>query len=528
MNKFFLGLLVCSLPMIAVAQETFDALQMSQTELRGTARFQSMAGAFGALGGDLSTLTQNPAGIGVYRSSDASISLGLDLNSVKTPSMKDNETRFNLNNAGYVGTLKTGSNDMPYLNFGFTYNRSNDFHRHYRGMVGGIQSSVTNHIATYTSNFTGDDMGMTDKYNPYYDGSAPWISVLAYNSYLINNNNGWQGLYGQGTNGNAEYEISQSGHTDEYSLNIGGNVTNKFYWGLGLGITNIDYDSYMYYGESLNNAYIYNYDRGDGSIEQGTANFGFVNNLSTKGTGYNFKVGFIVKPVNELRLGFALHTPTFYDMRDLYKTVASFEMRGSGKNNYHGENQTGNKDYWDEVRYDYSTPWRFIGSLAGVIGRQGIISLDYEYVGANSMRIKDDAGKEYVDVTTRMKSYMQASHIIRLGGEYRVDNNWSVRAGYSYQTSPVKSEVRENRADVTTVSTNPAYEFDNSIQYVTCGFGYHYKSFYADFAYVHKMRNSEFHAFSPNTYYANNIEPSVYSEVKEKDNRLTVTLGFRF
>ena len=87
MKKIFLGLLACGLPMIAEAQETFDALQMSQTELRGTARFQSMAGAFGALGGDLSTLNQNPAGIGVYRSSDAGITLSLDFNSNKTPNL---------------------------------------------------------------------------------------------------------------------------------------------------------------------------------------------------------------------------------------------------------------------------------------------------------------------------------------------------------------------------------------------------------------------------------------------------------
>lgn len=528
MNKLFLGLLLCGLPMIASAQETFDALQMSQTELRGTARFQSMAGAFGALGGDLSTLNQNPGGIGVYRSSDAGITFSLDFNSSKTDNASaDNKTRFNVSNAGYVGSFKLNNETMSNFNIGFAYNRNNDFHRHYRGTVGNIPSSVTNHIAYYTGNYTPNDLAITSDYNPYYNGSAPWSSILAYDSYLINYNNGWQGLYGNGTNGFSEFEVDQSGHTDEYNINIGGNFLNKVYWGVGVGIMDLDYNSYMYYGESLNNAYIYNYALDNGSIEQGSANFGLVNTLSTTGTGYNFKMGVIVKPVNELRLGLAFHTPTYYDMRDNYKTVSSFQMMGSGTNNYNGEKQTGSGDYWDEARYTYRTPWRFIGSVAGVIGRQGLLSFDYEYVGANTMRLGDDGSHEYTNVTARMKDYFQPSHIFRVGGEYRIDQNWSVRAGYSYQTSPVKDAVKDNQMNIVTVSSNPAYEYDKSVQYITCGAGYHYKSFYLDLAYVHKARTSEFNAFSPNVF-TGGVEPNVSSEVKDNNNRVSMTLGFRF
>lgn len=529
MKKIFLGLLACGLPMIAEAQETFDALQMSQTELRGTARFQSMAGAFGALGGDISTLNQNPAGIGVYRSSDAGITLSLDFNSNKTPNLlADDKTRLNVNSVGYVGAFKLGSETMSNFNIGFSYSRNNDFQRHYRGVSGNIPTSITNHIAYYTGNNKPSDLAITDKYNPYYDSMAPWSSILSYDSYLINyNNGGWQGLYGDGTQGKAEYEVVQSGHTDEYSINLGGNFLNKVFWGAGVGIVDMNYDNYMYYGESLNNAYIFDYAKNDGTIEVGNANFGYVNSLHTTGTGYNFKLGLIVKPINELRLGAAFHTPTYYDMRDIYKTVASFEMVGSGNNRYNGEKQTGNGDIWDEARYTFSTPWRFIGSIAGVIGREGLVSFDYEYVGANSMRVGNDAGREYVDVTNRMKDYFQASHIFRLGGEYRVDPNWSVRAGYSYQTSPVKAAVRDNLMNITTVSSNPAYEYDKSVQYVTLGLGYHYKSFYADMAYVHKARTSVFNAFSPNVY-RGGVEQNVNSEVKDNNNRVVMTMGFRF
>ena len=123
MKKKVFALLLCGLPLMINAQDAFDVLQMSQTELRGTSRFQSMAGAFGALGGDLSTLTQNPAGIGVYRSSDLGITMSVDCNSVKAGVDKMNETRFNINNVGYVGAIRLNSETVPNLNFGFTYNR---------------------------------------------------------------------------------------------------------------------------------------------------------------------------------------------------------------------------------------------------------------------------------------------------------------------------------------------------------------------------------------------------------------------
>lgn len=529
MNKIFAGLLLCSLPLAVGAQETFDALQMSQTELRGTSRFQSMAGAFGALGGDISTLTQNPGGIGVYRNSDANITLSLDFNGSKTPLYKDNDTRFNVNSVGYVGTIKTHSETMPYFNIGISYNRLMDFHRHYRGgITGNIKNSVTNHIAAYTGNYTEGDLLATNDYNPYYESSAPWSSILSYNSYLMNYNNGaWQGLLGDGTTGNAEYEVDQKGHADEYNVSFGGNVNEFLFWGATVGVTDLDYDSYMYYGESLSKAYIYNHTKDDGTIELGSADLGYTNYLNTSGTGYNFKLGVILKPVSQLRLGFAFHTPTYYDLKDLYKTYASAGFKQADGVLYEVENSTGSGDYFDEVRYDIRTPWRFIGSIAGVIGRQGLISFDYEYVGNSTIRVCDDGGREYIETTGNIKNSLQASHIFRLGGEYRLTPNWSLRAGYSYQSSPVKSEVKDNQMNIATVSVNPAYEFNNDVQYVTCGVGYHYKDFYFDAAYVHKNRSSDYHAFSPMVGYGN-YDAGVYQEVKDNDNRVSMTFGFRF
>jgi long-subunit fatty acid transport protein len=168
-----------------------------------------------------------------------------------------------------------------------------------------------------------------------------------------------------------------------------------------------------------------------------------------------------------------------------------------------------------------------MGSVAGVIGTSGIISLDYEYVANETMRIGDDRGNDYPDVTYNVKDYFKPSHIIRIGGEWRANPNWSLRAGYSFKTTQVEKGVDNYDFNISTVGTNPAYQYDNTVQNFTCGVGYRNKSFYTDLAFVHKMRESVYNAFSPiNDEYG--YEPNVSADVTDHNNRISLTLGVRF
>ena len=168
-----------------------------------------------------------------------------------------------------------------------------------------------------------------------------------------------------------------------------------------------------------------------------------------------------------------------------------------------------------------------MGSLAGVIGKQAIVSVDYEYEGNTTMRVGDDRRHDFIDVTDRVKQYFKPSHTVRVGAEYRLTPNWSLRAGYSLKSSQAKAEIEENRLGVVTVSTDPAYQYDKKEQYITCGVGYKYKSVYVDMAYVHKNRTSVYNAFSPVSS-VTPIEPNLSTEVKDNNNRVSLTLGFRF
>ena len=506
MKKLYITLLLCGASLMASAQGTFDVLKMSETQLNGTSRYMSMAGAFGALGGDVSAISQNPGGIGVYRKSDISVTMNLNFLSSKTPGGdKLTDTKFWFNNVGYVGSMKIDSDFFKYFNWGFSFNRINSFKRRYQGGYN-VNNSLTNKIAQNLTNgnWTEEDLSV-DNYNGniYYDSNAPWL-----------------GLATNGTTGSANYYVDEKGHTDEYNITLGGNFKNTVYWGINFGITDLDFDSYQYYGEDLDNAMIYDYRFNDGSTTLGYAGYDFQSYQETRGTGYNFKMGVIVKPINQLRIGAAFHTPTYYDMKDLYKVQSGFDLQVNGDDNlFQGNTETGEEGYYDEYRYTIKTPWRFIGSLAVVPSSKGMISMDYEYVGANTMRCGDEGGCNYADTEQKIKDQLQASHILRVGAEYRATQNLSIRAGYSYQTSPVKDAVKgvsNNNVDV--VSSNYMYQYDKSNQYITCGLGYRYKSFYADAAYVHQTRTSQYHAYPGEQG----------EEVKDNKNKIALTIGFRF
>ncbi len=525
MKKLYITLLLCGASLMASAQGTFDVLKMSETQLNGTSRYMSMAGAFGALGGDVSAISQNPGGIGVYRKSDISVTMNLNFLSSKTPGGdKLTDTKFWFNNVGYVGSMKIDSDFFKHFNWGFSFNRINSFKRRYQGGYN-VNNSLTNKIAQNLTNgnWTEEDLSV-DNYsgNIYYDSNAPWLGILAYQSYLLNPNSdgSLQGLATNGTTGSANYYVDEKGHTDEYNITLGGNFKNTVYWGINFGITDLDFDSYQYYGEDLDNAMIYDYRFNDGSTTLGYAGYDFQSYQETRGTGYNFKMGVIVKPINQLRIGAAFHTPTYYDMKDLYKVQSGFDLQVNGDDNlFQGNTETGEEGYYDEYRYTIKTPWRFIGSLAVVPSSKGMISMDYEYVGANTMRCGDEGGYNYADTEQKIKDQLQASHILRVGAEYRATQNLSLRAGYSYQTSPVKDAVKgvsNNNVDV--VSSNYMYQYDKSNQYITCGLGYRYKSFYADAAYVHQTRTSQYHAYPGEQG----------EEVKDNKNKIALTIGFRF
>lgn len=522
------------MPMLISGQTAVDVYSVSQPDLKGTARFMSMAGAYSALGGDLSAITQNPGGIGVYRSSDIALTLNLDMQSVKSNGNGDitkiNQTKFTCNNFGYVGAYRLDSETVPFVNFGFSYNRPVSFNRRYGGNIGNINNSLSNKIA-YDTNLGGYSTQELDfeydnhgnvVYDPYIDSNAPWLSIMAYRTFLINPINGnYVGLMNDRTTGFSEYEVIEEGGIDEFNMNFGGNLADMLYWGFAFGISNLEFNKYTYYGEGLNNATVVMNDAGD-LDKNGSAEFGLENWVNTTGNGWNFKFGVIFKPINELRIGMAIHTPTYWTLKDaVYSSMAYSD-------NYLDKPiiEEANLGYADEVDYKIKTPWKFNAGLAAVLGTEAIISLEYERTAYEDMNISYPSGYDMYSedkfITQSIKDYYQAMNTYRIGAEYRVTPQFSLRLGYAYQSSPVNDDALNGQLDIITAGTTPAYTFDKSTQYITAGLGYRYKGFYTDLAYVNKSRESEYNAFSDVEY------ETPKAVVKDNNNQLVWTIGYRF
>lgn len=551
---------------LAYGQSAIDAYRLSQPDMKGTARFMSMGGAFGALGGDLSTLSQNPAGIGVYRSNEIGFSVNLDFQSATSNSQGNkvgvDQTKFLLNNIGGVLTMRLPSTTFPNINFGFTYNKGTSYNRQYAGQIPNLGNSMSNYIAGITEGY-GLQPSDFNQEKPYADGSLPWLSTLGYQGWLIDasgegDNTRWYGQWGDGTSGVGSYNVTEKGSVDEYNVAIGGNISNVVYWGMNFDITNLNYTMNARWGESLSNAYV---PAGNGTVVRENSMWDLSNYYNVNGTGFNYQIGVIIKPIQELRIGLAFHTPTWYNLNESFGASVDYQYGNEAPNGV--DTNDGNLG---TNSYDFRTPMKFIGSLAGVIGNNFILSMDYEYVPYDKMKFSqpgsyginggwdyddgwgwDDwypyaAGTNgtptrafgydddpYYDSNSDIKYYYQASHTIRLGAEYRVTPSFSLRAGYSYTTSPVKQSARDDRDVIYTSGTLPNYRFDNHTNYITCGFGYRYKQFYIDMAYVYKNMNSTYHAYSPDVDYENGVSYAApQSKLSLNNSQVILSAGFRF
>lgn len=527
----------------AMAQSAVDAYMVTPTQLRGSARFIGMGGAFTSLGGDLTCMTQNPAGLGIYRKSDIGLTFDISMRSYNstTPTDKydDSETRVKFDNFGYVGAVRLDNETMPFFQWGVGYNRIGVFDRMMSGYNKPTETSLTNYIAGYTNGVPSGDL-LDEKgasYDPYANPDNDWLGVLAYNAFMINNGTGaddnYDGLFQNGTTGDALYHVRERGYTDEYNIDFAGNISDMFFWGIGVGIVDMDYTRSTYYSESMENALVY--DQSNDGLGAGNAGFALTNYKNVSGTGANLKVGVIVRPIEMLRIGLAVHTPTWMHLTHYGYGEVDYNYTPYGNLT----DRPTNSGYCSTPDFDYTsrlnTPWRFMAGASVMLGDRGVLSLDYERVAYNDMHMKQEnfnsyLGGDYVNNTYAnedIKSYFKAANILRVGAEVRLNNHFAARAGFNYQSTNVKNEASDGALQIYTSGTDPSYRFDNDTYNICLGLGYRYKAWYVDLAYQHTRQTGTMHAYTP--YPINGVMCNTpQASVTDKYNNIVISTGIRF
>ena len=521
----------------AFSQSQLDAYNYAKRDLSGTARYLSMGGAFGALGGDVSAIHTNPAGLAIYRSSEIVTTLSLSSVSANTDwlgsKVDDNRMRFNFDNIAYVGYFPTANDEgIMSWNVGFSYNRLKNFSRNYTTMTGGgLHTSLSDYIASRAYGVPSDWFLSGENYNPYDNGDiGDWLSILGYDAGYIDayndNKSEYYSAFGD-YNTNGEWEpyalqggqlkVSERGSVDQYDLAFGMNISDILFLGASVAITDLSYSYESTYDEEfVNGNYLY-----------------LDNYLETDGTGYSLNVGAIVRPSDYFRLGVAYNSPTWFKMTDRYQGWAgsylTFMDAQSGALKERAiDTRTPDYAYYD---YEYRTPDKWIFSAAAILGTTALISVDYELTNYQKMRMYNTDGSSNAFTNQDITNNFKIGNTIRAGAEVKVTPQFAVRAGVAYSDSPLKDPLKEGLIDVATVGTIPHYTIDKGVMHYTVGLGYRFTpSFYMDLACVFRSQKEDVYNFS-NMHAENDPLPIIEAQpasLKTKTTRVALTLGYKF
>ena len=454
----------------------FDIFNSSTTQFSlGTARSAAMAGAMTSLGADASSMSINPAGMGMYRSNEIVFTPMMTFSRAKSNAATfegNSKNRFGIGNFSMVAKLRESSTGVTAINMGIAYNRLADFNYKYSFATQGTagSSSIADIFAgqlaagqiTSTQlkgSYDGAGYFMWDRFDPTY-----WGAILGYKTGLINDSNGGWGrdMIGSAAGVDGYTTVESKGSAGEWVWSLGMNFGSKFYLGFSLGAATINRERHIYYGEG------YNYTT-DPALNYQMEHFNYDQVAKMKGTGVNFKIGAIYRPIESLRIGVAFHTPTYYSVTYSYQGGMTSEIKANNNVDDYKLDSNGyiRPPFSEETvvlvddgdySWSYTSPTRLMFGVSYTIAKQLILSVDYERDWYNSMRLKDSPyGALYKGY---IKDTFKGSNTVRAGAEWRFIPQMAVRMGYGLWSGAL--------TDNTAIYSSPV---TYRTEYMSAGFG---------------------------------------------------------
>ena len=445
MNKYKIILigLLCSFQ--SQAQNQSDILRYSQSYNMGTARSQGVGGAFGSVGADFSSVYINPAGLALYRRSEFNFSGAITANTATSDflgqSSIDTRTNFNIPSFGVVfSKVNTGlqggdaSEGIVNYNFGFGYNRTNNFQQNIYAEGYNTKSNISQF---YVQQANGTP------YNQFAaSGTSFDYASMAWNTYLIdtaaNNTSYYSPWFGQDNNYKLlqSQQISRRGSVGEYNFNGSLNIGNMVYFGAGLVLSSVRYESTETFTESdpdktvidPNYGHLYN----SSSLKS---------ELTSTGNGVAGRFGVIFRPIDNFRFGFAAQTATRIAMTDNYKYTITSDINWTGI----GQRKETSPD--GEFSYNIITPAKYTASASFMHPDVGFLSVDVDMIDYSRGRLTSD-NHSFSQQNAAARNSFQEAYNMRLGGEVKLTKMYRMRAGYSLHTSPYKSIAGVSASDL--------------------------------------------------------------------------------
>lgn len=477
----------------AYAQYTSDAFRFSQFENSVDARFGAMGGQKSSVGGDISSVFGNPAGLGMFSRSEFSLTPELSLNNSKVNAfnskseLKNNYLDFgNLGVVFHTRTYKSGDTKKGLLsvNFGIGYQQrksfTNDFN--FKGVTDG---NGLGDLFTEGSNNDIDD----DGYPAAPDRLLSNVHHLANKSNLTYYDETFADPYEAITsiNSDQDYGVKRKGTNGNVDFSLGLNISNKLFIGAGFGLANFNYTS----TERVNEIGVYHV---PGTNSDQDYDVDYVKYFDTQGSGVNLKIGTIFKPVEELRLGLSFESPTWFSVTDSYSESLYNRRTGS----------SGDDSY--PFEYTLRTPLKLNGGISYFIGNKGFISADIGFVDYSTIKLSSTNNRIDMDTKRDITNIYQNTINYSIGGEYKLDKSFLLRAGYRSVGNPYQD----------------LDDKDYTVNSISGGVGYRFGDYYLDAALINTNENLN---YSNYTLSAGN-QPN--ATIETRTNKIALTFGVRF
>jgi hypothetical protein len=441
--KYIIALLTLGLASASFAQNYSDALRFSRTDIAGSARYVAMGGSFGALGGEISGISVNPGGIGVYRNSEFTFTAGFNNYDAETnfrgSSASDGRFNLNLPNFGYVGNYKINSNGWKSYSFGILHNRLSHFGSEQRAFGNSKNSTFVDDYVNQLNNKNASVAQASDYDNYPFGAAQAWNTVLI--DTLTNQSTGLvdyipyiflfqadSSITGRSPRSVENIEQSRTidtrGNQAETQFVFGGNFDDKLYLGASISIQTVNFERESSFSEE--------YTYGPNATAQDShlvVSYQENTRLVSEGRGVNLKIGAIYKVTEQLRIGLSAQTPTVMSFDEVFIVDAQSQFADGFTIDAESVEAS--------FGYRLRTPARVNASLAYLFMQRAALNVDYEYVNYSTSFFNDrnEFNNDYTPQNDGIEEFLTSAHHVRVGAECKI-NPFVIRAGYNYQGNP--------------------------------------------------------------------------------------------
>lgn len=488
-----------------LAQDVTDAVRYSMDEIQGTARYRAMSGAFGALGGDLSSISINPAGSAIFNNSNAALTLGVfnknqDISYFNNTNTNSN-SNVDLSQLGATFVFENTDINSPWKKFTLStvYERVADFDDNW--VASGVNPNTS--IGEYfyenaigkrldeISAFQGETLSQAYSEIGSIYGFENQQAFLGFEGFIIDpvNDTDDNTDYTRninGTNFNQQYAYASRGYNGKLGFNFATSYDDKIFFGVNLNAHFINYERSTLLNESNSNA------------NSSVTNVEFENNLLTTGGGFSFQLGGIAKLTEEFRVGLSYNSPTWYRISEETSQFLATTRNENGSNQIQIVNPNVINIF---PEYRLQTPGKVTGSLAYVFGKQGLLSFDYSVKDYSNTKFRPTSDAFFSALNNTITNTLDTATSYRLGGEYRY-KQLRFRGGYRFEESPYKDDT-----------------FFGDLTGYSVGLGYSFGDFNLDVAFSQAERDVNYQLY--------NIGLTDSALIQSTFTDVILTLGFR-